>query len=62
DYNLIDKELKAKTICYKDGKNFYLKVKTDIDNISLGRLLEYGNVIYDSKIDDIIKYSKKVNI
>lgn len=57
DYIFIN-EIKSKSI-YQYKNKLYLKTN-DKDNIS--KVLEFVNIIYGQKVEDILKYGKKVNI
>ena len=62
NYDFIDNNLLNKVICYKNGDKIYLKTKNNIDEISLSRLFEYGNIIYGDEVNKILKHGKKVVI
>ena len=47
---------------YRHGKYLYLKVKSDIDNVTFGRLLEKSNIIYGEDSKKILKDSIEVRI
>ena len=47
---------------YKSGKYLYLKIKKDIDNITLGRILERSNIVYGEESKKILKESIEVRI
>lgn len=62
DYCLLDFTLVSKGICYKNRDKIYLEIKEDIDEISLGKILERSKIIYGEKKDEIVKYGKRVKI
>lgn len=61
-YEFIDNSLLKDITCYKCLNKLYIKVKENIDNNKYSKILEYSNIIYGDKIDDILKYSEKVKI
>lgn len=61
-YEFLDNIFLKNTICYKYLDKIYLKVQDNIDDITFAKLLEFSNVVYGEKINDILKYSKKVSI
>ena len=62
NYDFIDNDLLKNTICYKNYDNIYLKIKNDIDDITLSKLIEYSKVIYGKQAQEILSKSKKVNL
>ena len=62
NYNFLDKNILNKVVCYKYNDKIYLKIKEDIDEITLSKLLEYSNVLYGEEVEKITKYGKKVNL
>lgn len=62
DYEFVDKNILNKTICYKNIDKIYLKIKENIDDITLSKILEVSNIVYGDLTEDIIKYSKRVRI
>lgn len=61
-YEFLNKDILENTLCYKYLDKIYLKLKENINNIILSRLLEFSNVIYGKQVDKILNISKKVNI
>lgn len=43
------------TIYQYKGK-YYLKLEKQLSLVEMGKLLEYSNIVYDNKVEDIIKY------
>lgn len=41
---------------YLYGGKYYVKLKESIDKYKLGQLIELSDVIYDSKIDEVLKF------
>lgn len=41
---------------YKYKNNYYIELKSDIDNIEMGKLLESSHIIYGNIVSDILKY------
>ena len=62
DYSFLDKNILNKCICYKYNDKIYLKIKEDIDEIDLSKLLEVSNVLYGEEVEEIAKYGKKVKL
>lgn len=62
NYNFLDNDIIKNTICYKNSDNIYLKVKKDINDMSLLKLREYSKIIYGDKVKEILNKSKKVNL
>lgn len=62
DYECLDKIDLKKFMCYQQNDKIYLQIKEDIDDITLGSILEYARIIYGDKTHDILKYSKKVRL
>lgn len=59
NYNFIDDKILKKCECYKFLDKLYLKINS-IDRENYFKLLELSNIIYGSKVDEILKYGKKV--
>ena len=62
NYDFIDNDLLKNTICYKNYDNIYLKIKNDIDDITLSKLIEYSKVIYGKQAKEKLSKSKKVKL
>ncbi len=62
DYVFLNKNILDKCVCYKYKDKIYLKVIKDISDLELSYLLEYGNVLYGSDVENIARYGKKVKI
>ena len=62
DYNFLNKDILNKCLCYKYNDKIYLKIKEDVDEIQLSKLLEVSNVLYGEEGEKINKYGKKVKI
>lgn len=59
DYEYINKEILNKTIIYKLKNKLYFKL---IDKSILNQIIECSKIIYDDKVKEIMKTSKKVRI
>lgn len=62
DYECLEKLDLQNFICYQEKNKIYLQAKENINDITLGSILEYAHIIYGDKAQDILKYSKKVKI
>ena len=62
DYEFLDKKILDKTNCYKINDKIYLQINSDIDDILLAKIIEYGRVLYGNNVDKILKQGKKVNL
>jgi len=62
DFLYLEPELLKYCNIYRDGRNLYLKIKENIDNILFGKLLEKSNIIYGEDSKKIIKESVEVRI
>lgn len=59
---IIDNKLLPKIIIYMYNDKIYLKLRSDISTLEMGRLLEFSNLISGNKVDLIINKGKKVFI
>lgn len=62
DYSFLTKNILDKCICYKYNDKIYLRIKEDINEIDLSKLLEIGNILYGDEVEEIAKYGKKVKL
>lgn len=60
-YNYIDKQILKNSICYKYSNKLYLKVN-NLNEKEYLKLLEFSNIIYGQKVDEILKISEKVKL
>jgi len=60
NYNFLDSEILKKSVCYKFLNKLYLKLN-DIDN-DYFKLLELSDIVYGNKVEEILKYGKKVKL
>jgi len=58
NYDFVDR-IKKNIICYQYKDKLYLKINNNVD---LTKILEFANIVYGEKVEEILKYSKKVNI
>lgn len=61
-YEFLDNSLLKNAICYKSSDKIYLKINKEIDEYSFFKLIEYSNIIYGRKVENILKYGKKVRV
>ena len=61
DYYFLTKELKNKIIVYLYKDKIYIQIRENIDSILIGKLMEFGKIIYKD-IDFIINHSKIVDL
>lgn len=59
DYEYLDKELLSKSIVYKQNNKLYFKIT---DKNILNKIIECSKIIYDNRVKEIMKSSKKVII
>ena len=59
DYEYLDKELLSKSIVYKQNNKLYFKIT---DKSILNKIIECSKIIYDNRVKEIMKSSKKVII
>lgn len=57
----LSSQIKDKVIVYFYRNQIYAKIIKKIDYLNLGKLIENSQIIYDEKIDDIVKYGKIIN-
>lgn len=60
NYNFLDNVILENCICYKFLNKLYLKINK-LDN-NYFNLLELSNIIYGNKVNEILKYGKKVKL
>lgn len=60
DLFILDKSIKDKIDIYSYHHRFYIKIKNDINNVILGRLIEKTKIIYEEYLENIIKYGKVI--
>lgn len=61
-YEFLNNDIFENCICYKYLNKIYLKVLDNIDRYTYFKILELSNVLYGEKIEEIIRYGKKVNL
>lgn len=61
DLSDLNDNIKDKIELYLYRNQIYVKIIKKIDYINLGRLIENSQLIYDEKINDIIKYGKIIS-
>ena len=59
-YEFLNKEILKNCICYQYLDKLYLKI-LDLNN-NYFNLLELSNIIYGDKVNEILRYGKKVNL
>ncbi len=62
NYEFLDKKILDKVICYKINDKIYLQIISDIDDLLLAKITEYGHILYGKEVDKIIKQGKKVKL
>lgn len=58
--SLLSEKLYPYINVYIYRNNIYVKPKKNIDQISLGSIIENSTIIYDNLCDDILKFGKKI--
>lgn len=61
-YEFLDKKILDKVICYKINDKIYLQIISDIDDLLLAKIIEYGHILYGKEVDKIVKQGKKVKL
>ena len=61
-YEFLDKKILDKVICYKIKDKIYLQIISDIDDLLLAKIIEYGHILYGKEVDKIVKQGKKVKL
>jgi len=61
-YEFLNSDIFENCICYKYLNKIYLKVLDNIDKYTYFKILELSNVLYGEKIEEIIRYGKKVDL
>lgn len=61
-YEFLDKKILDKVICYKINDKIYFQIISDIDDLLLAKIIEYGHILYGKEVDKIVKQGKKVKL
>lgn len=61
-YEFLDNSLLENVVCYKYFDKIYLKIKENVEDFIFSKILEFSDIIYGEKTNEILRYSKKVNI
>lgn len=61
EYSFLNSNILKNVICYKYLDKLYLKI-LDVDKCDFFQILEFSNIIYGGKVDEVLNYGKKVKL